>query len=631
MSIHDHETRRLTMAQALVEYLKVQYSERDGERRRLVPALFGIFGHGNVAGLGQALEECGGAGLPYYQPCNEQSMVHTASGYAKANRRLATLACTSSIGPGATNMVSGAATATINRLPVLLLPSDCYATRHQGTVLQELENPSAADVSVNDCFRPVSRFFDRIARPEQLLTALPEAMRVLLDPAETGAVTLSLPQDVQAHAWDFPVRFFEERTWGVDRRPPEPRRIAEAVEMIRAARRPAVIAGGGVHYSDASPQLREFAELTGAAVGETLAGRGAMAAESELCLHSFGISGNPAAYRIIGQSDLVICAGTRLSDFATASQAAFHHPEVKFIGINVAGRDAYKQGALPIVADAREALRALSKACAGAGIKPDAAYVEEIAAARETWRRQKEKEIYTQAPGEAMSQGHLIGILNEEAQPGDTVISAAGNQPGDLHKLWDTSGGRHCHLEFGYSCMGYEIPAGIGVRMAQPQGEVYVFVGDGTYLMSPTEIVTAVQEGLKITVIVSNNHGYQCIRGLQLATTGRDFGNEFRARDPRTRRLSGDYLDIDFAGNGASMGARTWRVETEEELRAALREARAETRPCVIAAEIEKHRFPPPSGMWWDVEVAEVSSNPEARGLRAAYERDRRKQQRFHY
>lgn len=631
MSIHSHETKRLTMAQAVVNYLKVQFSQRDDERRRLIPAMFGIFGHGNVAGLGQALEEYGGNDLPYFQPCNEQSMVHTASGYAKTNRRLATLACTSSIGPGATNMISGAATATINRLPVLLFPSDYYATRHQGPVLQQLQNPAAADISVNDCFRPVSKFFDRITRPEQLLTALPEAMRILLDPAETGAVTLSLPQDVQSHAWDYPVDFFEERNWLVDRRPPETYRITEALELIKEAKRPAIIAGGGVHYSDSSQQLLDFAQQTGMAVGETLAGRGAMPAESNMCLHSFGITGNPAAYQIISQADLVISVGTRLGDFATGSQSAFRNPNVKFIGINVVGHDAYKHGALPIVADAREALTALSKACADAGVKANPEFVAEIAIAKDTWQKQKEKEIYTQIPGETMSQGQLIGILNEEAKPGDTVLSAAGNQPGDLHKLWDTSGGRHCHLEFGYSCMGYEIPAGIGVRMAQPEGEVYVFVGDGTYLMCPTEIVTAVQEGLKITVVISDNHGYQCIRGLQLATTGQDFGNELRARDAKTERLTGDYLTIDFAGNGQSMGARSWHVNTPDELRKALREARNETRTCVIVADIEKHRFLPPSGMWWDVEVAEVSSKHEVQDLRANYERDRRNLQKFLY
>jgi 3D-(3,5/4)-trihydroxycyclohexane-1,2-dione acylhydrolase (decyclizing) len=361
MSTTHRKTVRLTMAQALVKYLQVQYSDRDGQTRRLIPAIFGIFGHGNVAGLGQALQEYG-LDLPYHQTRNEQSMVHTASGFAKANLRLATLACASSIGPGATNMVTGAATATVNRLPVLLLPADYYATRHQGPVLQQLEHPVSADVSVNDCFRPISRFFDRISRPEQLLTALPEAMRVLTDPADTGAVTLALPQDVQAHGYDYPAHFFEERAWSIERRWPNPQRIATALAMIEAAERPMIIAGGGVLYADAKTELRTFAEKFGIPVGETMAGKGAMASDAALSLGGFGVTGTASAGKIMSQADLVICIGTRLTDFSTGSQSAFNHPDVKFITINVNGHDAYKQGAMPIVADAREALRALLQA-----------------------------------------------------------------------------------------------------------------------------------------------------------------------------------------------------------------------------------------------------------------------------
>ncbi|HEY8292959.1 MAG TPA: thiamine pyrophosphate-binding protein, partial [Thermomicrobiales bacterium] len=392
------ETIRLTMAQALVKYLQVQQSERDGERRRLIPAIFGIFGHGNVAGIGQALYEYGQE-LPYYQPCNEQSMVHTAMGFAKANQRCATFACTSSIGPGATNMITGAATATINRIPVLLLPSDYYATRHQGPVLQQLEHPVSADLSVNDCFRPVSRFFDRISRPEQLLTALPEAMRVLTDPAETGAVTLSLPQDIQAHAYDYPAHFFAEHTWRIERRPPDPGRIAEAVALLKAAKRPVIIAGGGVHYAAASEELRAFAEACGIPVGETSGGKGAMPGDSPLSLGGSGLNGTPAAARIVRDADLVIAIGTRLTDFTTGSQSAFQHPDVRFIAINVCPHDAYKQGALPIVADARETLIALAKAADG--VTTDAAYRAEIAAAKEAWATQLRDEIYVQIPGEA--------------------------------------------------------------------------------------------------------------------------------------------------------------------------------------------------------------------------------------
>ena len=626
--MHNTETLRLTMAQAVVKYLQVQRSERDGETRRLIPAIFGIFGHGNVAGIGQALYEYGQE-LPYYQPCNEQSMVHTAMGFAKANRRCATFACSSSIGPGATNMITGAATATINRIPVLLLPSDYYATRHQGPVLQQLEHPVSADLSVNDCFRPVSRFFDRISRPEQLLTALPEALRVLTDPAETGAVTLSLPQDIQAHAYDYPAHFFNERVWHIARRPPEARRIDEAIALLKAAKRPVIIAGGGVHYAEAGEALRAFAEAGGIPVAETSGGKGAMAGDAPLLLGGSGVNGTPAAAKIVRDADLVIAVGTRLTDFTTGSQSAFQNPAVRFVAINVCPHDAYKQGALPIVADAREALVALAEAAGG--IATDAAYRNEIAAAKEAWATQLRDEIYTQIPGEAMSQGQLIGTLNAAACAGDTVIAAAGGAPGDLLKLWDTRGDKHCHLEVGFSCMGYELPAGIGVRMAQPGGEVYVLIGDGTYLMNPSELVTALQERLKVTVVIAENHGYQVIRQLQMNRAGRSFGNEFRARDDATHRLDGDYVTIDFAQNAASMGARTWHVATPDALEMALAEARDERRSCVIVVETEPHRYLPGAGVWWDVAPAEATNDPATDERRTAYENERAQLQRFYY
>ncbi len=627
---NSREKMRLTMSQALVKYLQAQYSERDGERRRLIPAMFGIFGHGNVAGLGQALYEFG-QDLPYHQPCNEQSMVHTASGFAKANLRKATLACTSSIGPGATNMVTGAATATINRLPVLLLPSDHYATRHQDPVLQQLEHPMAGDVSVTDCFRPVSRFFDRISRPEQLLTALPEAMRVLTDPAETGAVTLALPQDVQVHAWDYPAHFFDERIWRIDRRLPDPGRIEEGVALLKTSKRPLIVAGGGVHYAEAWRELEALSESLGIPVGETFAGKGAIRNGSALHLGGQGVTGTPLAQKIASEADLVICVGTRLSDFSTGSHSIFQNPEVKFVGINVCAHDAYKQGALPVTADAKEALQALLNATEGAGIKPRSAYVSEIGLLKKEWEAQLKEEVFRQYPDEAMSQGQVIGVMNGEARPGDTVVAAAGGPPGDLHKLWDASGGRHCHLEFGYSCMGYEIPAGLGVRMTQPEGEVLVYVGDGTYLMNPTELVTAMQERLKITVVIAENHGFQCIRQLQMGRVGRSFGNEFRARDDATGRLEGDYVEIDFAKNAESMGARAWHVTTPEELRTALQEAREESRSCVIVSEVEKHRYLPGSGVWWDIAAAEATKDEVTGKLREEYEEGREGLQRFYY
>jgi 3D-(3,5/4)-trihydroxycyclohexane-1,2-dione acylhydrolase (decyclizing) len=590
----------------------------------------GIFGHGNVCGMGQALEECG-SGLPYYQPCNEQSMVHTAIGFAKANHRRATLACTASIGPGSTNMITGAATATINRMPVLLFPSDYYATRHQGPVLQQLEHPISADASVNDCFRPVSRFFDRISRPEQILTALPEAMRILTDPAETGAVTIALPQDIQCHAYNYPRYFFRERRWRIERRPPDPDAIREAVALLQSAQRAVIIAGGGVHYSDAGDELAKLADTLGIPVGETFAGKGALKETSALALGGIGLEGTGTATAIIAQADLVISVGTRLTDFATGSQSSFRHPEVRFININVCGHDAFKQGALAIVADARLALRALREGAVSAGIRPRDAYKSEVSRARCAWTTKVQEEVFTDRQGEVMSQGQLIGLLNRQAQAGDTIIAASGGPPGDILKLWDVTGGRRCHLEFGYSCMGYEIPAGLGVRLAQPSGEVYVFIGDGTYLMNPTELVTAVQERLKITVIVSENHGYQCIRRLQMWRTGISFGNEFRHRDPSSNRLEGEYLQLDLTANAESFGARAWHVATLDELERALRQARAETRPCVIVAEVEKYRVLPGGGCWWDVAPAEVSQDATTQKLRADYERDKAQFQRLHY
>ena len=635
-------TERLTMGQALVKFLAAQYSEFDGERRRLIPAIFGIFGHGNVCGLGQALEQ-GGADLPYLQTRNEQSMVHTAAGFARATLRTQTLACTSSIGPGATNMVTGAATATINRMPVLLLASDYYATRHQGPVLQQLEHPLAADVSVNDCFRPVSRFFDRINRPEQLLTALPQAMRVLTDPAETGAVTLSLPQDVQAHAWDYPSHFFAERTWRIERRPPAAERIAEAVALLQAAKRPLIIAGGGVHYSAAWDALREVATGFGIPVSETHAGKGALRGAPEWSLGGHGVEGTSAAARIAEEADLVIAVGTRMSDFATASQSLFHDPQVRFIAINVCAMDAFKQGALPLVADARLALEALLAAGQSAGVAFPG-YRKAVAEAQQDWQKIVRTDAYGVHPGEVMSEGQVIEVLNEESQGADTVVAAAGAPPGNILKLWDGGNGSRCHIEFGFSCMGYELPAGLGVRMAAggpgSAGEVFVYIGDGTFLLNPMELITALQERLKVTVVVIDNHGFQVIRRLQMWRTGHAFGNEFRARGGDEDggsaadggpRLEGDYLPLDIATIARGMGARAWNAATPDQVRSALREARVESRSCVIVCEVEKHRYVPGADTWWDVAPAEVSRSEVTQTLHSDYERDRAELQRFHY
>ena len=484
---------------------------------------------------------------------------------------------------------------------------------------------------MNDCFRPVSRFFDRISRQEQLLTALPEAMRVLTDPAETGAVTISLPQDIQTRAYDYPTHFFEKRVWRVERRLPDPQRIQEAITLLKQAKTPIIIAGGGVHYSEAWDELQSFSETFGVPVVETFAGKGSIRRESKLLLGGHGVTGNVSAGKAVSKADLVICVGTRLSDFTTGSQTAFNHPDVKFIGFNVTSHDSYKQGALPIIADARKALEALSEAAAKAGIAPAAGYLEEIAKLKAEWERQLREEIYQPTPGEAMTQGELIGVLNAESKHGDVIVAAAGGAPGDLHKVWDVSKGAATHIEFGFSCMGHEIPAALGVRMTHPEGEIYVLIGDGTYLMNPTELVTSAQESLKITVVVSENHGFQCIRQLQMYRSGRSFGNEFRARDPETHRLEGDYVKIDFAKNAESMGARAWHVTTPEGLRQALGEAREEKRSCVIVAETEKHHYLPDSGVWWDISSAEVSQDPVTQERRAEWEKVQKQLQRFHY
>jgi len=485
---------------------------------------------------------------------------------------------------------------------VLLLPSDYYATRHQGAVLQQLEHPISGDVSVNDAFRPVSRFFDRISRPEQLLTALPQAMRVLTDPVDTGAVTIALPQDVQAEAYDFPLELFEERTWAIERKEPELAGIEDLVGMLHGATRPVVIAGGGVIYSGASDELEDFSESFGVPVAETFAGHGAMRNGSELAIGGVGTSGSPVATEIVKKADLVIAIGARLTDVITGSRSVFQNPDVKFAHINLSGYDANKIGARPIIADARQALPALTISAREAGVRPNSEYVTEAGTAKNLWRRYLKDEIYQPTPGEAMSQSQAVGVLNEESLAGDTVVNDAGTLTGDLHTLWDTSNGTDLHLEFGYSTMGYALPAGLGIRMAKsdnPEAEVYVFIGDQTYLLAPSELVTALQENWKVTVVLSENHGAQSIRALQMASAGHSFGNELRHRDEVSDRLEGEYLKLDFVKNAESMGARGWNVSTPDELRVALKEARTETRSCVIVVETEKHHYAPGSGNWW--------------------------------
>ena len=625
------DTVRLTMGQALVKFLQVQYTEYDGEEQRFIPAIWGIFGHGNVSGLSQALWEYG-ADLPYYQPANEQSMVHAASGYARTRLRLQTFACTSSIGPGATNMITGAATAHINRLPVLLLPSDYYATRFQGQVLQDIEHPVSMDMSVTDCFRPVSQFFDRITRPEQILYALPEAMRVMADPVDAGPATLALPQDIQSVAFDYPLNFFHKKVWRIERRQPDERRIDEAIALLKAAKRPYILAGGGVHYAKAWSELRQFSDTFGIPVGETHAGRGALQEESPLLIGGSGHTGTPLSGKYAGEADLVFLIGTRLADFATGSYSAWQNPNVKFVSINVSAAHAHKLGALPLVADARQALRKLIAAGQAAGIKPHPGYVESLAVDREAWLRQKQESVYVQYPNERISQAQVIGALNAFMQPGDTLVCAAGTSPGDLHQLFEATAGRVLHLEFGNSCMGYDIPAAIGVRLARPDaGDVYVFLGDGNYMLHPMELKTAIQENTKLTVILLQNDGFQSIHGHQKVLVGHSLGNEFRVRDQHTGKLDdGDFVSIDYAKNAESIGLRAWNVSDEDELKQALSEAREEPRSCMIVVQIERYSRLPRSGIWWDVFGAEVTHDETTRRLTEEREAGRQGQ-RFYW
>jgi 3D-(3,5/4)-trihydroxycyclohexane-1,2-dione acylhydrolase (decyclizing) len=619
-------TVRLTTAQAVVRFLAAQYSVRDGNRQRLIAAMLGIFGHGNVAGMGQALDEYQ-HDLPFIQGRNEQSLVHIATAFAREKRRNATLAVTSSIGPGATNMVTGAALATVNRLPVLLFPGDTYATRRQGPVLQQLEHPTGGDVTVNDCFRPVTRFFDRIARPEQLLTALPEAMRVLTNPSETGAVVVALPQDIQTEAFDYPAAFFEQRDWVIARPAPHPDEVHAVARLLHTADKPLIIAGGGVHYSEAETELAALANELEIPVTETFAGKGAVRDDAWWNLGGIGLEGNPAANALAADADLVLHVGTRLTDFATASQSIFTNPDVRFASINVVDRDARKQGATPIVADARLALAALREAAHVATVHAHPDWVRQAQSAKADWMPVRARAL---APSGdlPMTQGALIGVLNESARTGDTIIAAAGGPPGDLQKVWDSTAGRHCHLEFGFSCMGYELPATLGVRLAKPHGEIIALIGDGTFLMAPSELATAAQEGLKITVVISDNHGFQVIRRLQMAVSGRHFGNEMRRRigELGDGSLEGDYVRLDLPSVAAGLGARAFAADSPEELRAALAAARDGEGPTVIVVPTAPHVFLPSSGAWWDVAPAAVSEQPGLAEKRAAYQHGLAKQ-----
>ena len=609
------KTRRLTTAQAIIQYLLHQHVERDGKRQLFFAGCLGIFGHGCIAGVGQALLQY--PKFRYINTKNEQASVHVAAAYAKMSNRLRTFACVSSIGPGATNMVTGAALATINRLPVLLLPGDIFARRNVGPVLQQLEHPLSQDVSVNDCFRPVSRYWDRINRPDQLMNALPEVMRVLTSQTETGAVTLALPQDVQAEAFDYPVALFEDRVWHIPRPEPEKILLARAVQLLRASRKPLIVAGGGVLYSEAHAALAKFAAATGIPVGETQAGKGSLSYNHPQNLGAIGVTGTFAANRIAREADLVLGIGTRYSDFTTASKTAFQNPKVRFINLNVAEFDAFKHNALPLLADARAGLEALAKALRGWGVtRKYRLRAEEL---NRQWDREVER-LYHTPTRPPVSQAEVIGAVNDFARPTDVVMCAAGSLPGDLHKLWRTRDPKGYHLEYGYSCMGYEVAGGLGIKMAAPEREVYVMVGDGSWLMMSSELVTAVQEGIKLTVVLLDNHGFQIIGGLSQAIGNGHFGVRYKQRNLKTGQLDGPNVSVDFVANARSLGAHAIAARDVRELKAALAEARRQTRSTVIVIETDSEKRAPGYGSWWDVPIAEVSQMSSVKHARREFE-----------
>ncbi|MFF4705001.1 3D-(3,5/4)-trihydroxycyclohexane-1,2-dione acylhydrolase (decyclizing) [Streptomyces sp. NPDC001288] len=615
-------TIRLTVAQALVRFLAAQYTERDGERRRLIGATWGIFGHGNVAGLGQALVEHADA-MPFHQGRNEQAMVHAAVGYARQSNRLATHAVTTSVGPGATNLVTGAALATVNHLPVLLLPGDVFAARPADPVLQQLEVPHAADVSVNDTLRPVSRFFDRITRPEQLIPSALAAVRVLTDPVETGAVTLALPQDVQAEAHDWPEEFFAPRVWTVRRPAADPAELASAVRAVRQARRPLVVAGGGVHHSRAEAVLAEFAAATRIPVASTQAGKGSLRWDHPQDVGGIGHTGTATADELARTADLVIGVGTRYTDFTTASGTLFENPDVRFLNLNIAPYDGHKLAGLPLIADARGGLAGLTEALAQHGHRVADAYVTEYTEDKERWEQRVDACYEADEPDVRPTQPQVLGALDALVDESDILVNAAGSLPGDLHRMWRTRSRDQYHLEYGYSCMGYEIPAAIGVKLAAPERNVWALVGDGTYLMMPTEIVTAVQEGIAIKVLLVQNHGYASIGGLSESVGAERFGTAYRL-PAADGTLTGAPLPVDLAANAASLGMRVLRARTVDDLRSALAKARAADTPTCVYVETETADTvsgPPPAQAWWDVPVAATATRSSAVKARELYER----------
>ena len=611
----------LTVAQALVRFLSVQSVERDGHEQKFFAGCFGIFGHGNVAGLGQALLESGDD-FPYYLARNEQAMVHTAVGFSRMSNRLRAFACTSSIGPGATNMVTGAGVATTNRIPVLLLPGDVFATRRANPVLQELEDQRSLDVSVNDCLRPVSRYFDRIWRPEQLPQALLHAMLVLTDPAETGAVTLALPEDVQTEAFDFDDELFLARVWSIRRPTPERRHVVGLAQLVRESKRPMIVAGGGVIYSEATDALTTLTEATGIPVAETQAGKGSLRFDHPASLGALGATGTAAANEVAETADLVIGIGTRWSDFTTASYSVFHNPDVKVVNINITPFDTTKLSGAAIVADAREAVDALDVELAGWRVSTGYEHTYQDGA--QHWNELVEAS-YQLGHRPLPAQSEVIGAIEESSEDRDVLVAAAGSSPGDLHKLWRTRDPKGYHVEYAFSCMGYEIAAGLGVKMAAPDREVYVVVGDGSYLMLNSELATALQEAIKIIVVLVVNHGFQSIGGLSESVGVERFGTKYRYRNA-SGQLNGDKLPLDLAKNAESLGATVLRATTIDEFRSALAQARENTNTTVVHIETDPSVGAPDSQSWWDVPVAEVSNRATTQAALVTYQADQKVQ-----
>ncbi|MGV3602920.1 MAG: 3D-(3,5/4)-trihydroxycyclohexane-1,2-dione acylhydrolase (decyclizing) [Dyadobacter fermentans] len=619
-------TKRLTVAQATIMFLKNQYIERDGVEEPYFGGCFGIFGHGNVAGLGQALQE--NPDFRYYQCRNEQSMVHTAVAYAKVKNRLGAFVCTTSIGPGATNMITGAALATINRLPVLLLPGDIFATREPNPVLQQLESAASQDISVNDCFKPVSKYWDRINRPEQLIYSLPEVMRVLTSQVEMGAVTLSMPQDVQTHAYDFPESLFQKRVWHVGRPRPDLVTLQKAAEWIKTAQKPVIVAGGGAIYSGATDVLHDFATKTGIPVGETFAGKGAVRYDAPYSIGGLGATGTKYAIDVANQADLVIGIGTRYSDFTTASKSIFKNPDVRFININISEFDAFKHAALPVIGDAKAVLEELGGLLGNHEVAAD--YRRHIAEISKAWDDEV-TQIYAEGNGTVppIDQAVVIGTLNSFMDDRDVMINASGSAPGDLHKLWRATDPKNFHLEYGFSCMGYEIAAGLGAKMADPSREVYVICGDGGYLMNNHEIVTAIQEGVRFTILLLNNNGYASIGGLSESIGSERFGTMYKHRDNATGQLAGNFLPVDLAANAESLGANVIRATDRQSLENALAQSKTADRTTVIYIETSLYRTVKGYHAWWEVPVAEVSTSPTVQKAFETYKENKKTQRIF--